>query len=160
MSRNLAPLVDELIRLEREVAEREREIADIKARFITAAEDALTAEDVKTPNFIGCSYEWLGTDGSLARVTFPEPRLISSFQLHEGKAFRWHKEEGRIEMPGFNRAVGQKFDKLFATYYKPCKGFREIVPKLLLPGSAEALLKLCTEPSSPRVTTQIKEVVP
>lgn len=159
---DLAPLVNELIDLKRIVANAEEKIAIIQRRFIEEAQSALKYDGHKT--FIDCSYTFAGMDGCIARVNFPADKLISSFRFNDAdEAYRTQgtgKNTQVIKMPGLRKLAGDKFKVLFAPFFKPATGFRDIAPTHLGKTTYASLLELVTEPSSPRVSTEVAEIVP
>lgn len=148
---SLIEKVDRYLELKRQIAELEAELALANAFFIDAARQELDSNGISPHT--GQSHEWRATDGSLVRVNFPKDRVISSFQIDDDdRYFRLDKEAARIPMPAVNRLAESDFRKLFCTWFKPAKAFRELTVKLLKPGPAANVLAECTEPSSPRVS--------
>lgn len=156
-----AALVDDLLKLKRQKAELERQIDELQRLFIEGAQFELR-KDHKPP-FVGCRYDFQGK-GGLVRVNFPEHKLITSFTFNDrDEAFRTSyagDKPEKIKLPGLRKLAGEKFGVLFATFYKPAKAFRELLPTHVTPLTESKLLDLCTEPSSPRVSTEVAEVVP
>ena len=162
-SADLSALVLQIIDLKREIASREKLLDQANLILIDQAQLALKEDGHKT--FVGCKYTFTADDGSLARVSFPEDQVIREFRFDDvGRPFRTKGSGAKAEhiaMPGLKAAAGAHFENLFITVFKPApKCFRELVQRLCGKASQEKLLELCTEPSSPRVTTEVAEVVP
>ena len=158
---NLTAKVDRYLELKRQIAELENELSLANTFFIDTARECLAEAGHK--DILGMKHVLIGSDG-LVRVNFPEDRLISGFRVDEdGRYYRLDldkKPAERISLPAVTRLADSDFGKLFVTSYKPAKAFRELVPKILKPSPAANVLAECTEPSSPRVSTEVAEVVP
>lgn len=158
----LSQSVTDLIDLKRRIAELETERDALQRVFIEAAQAQLQLDGHKT--FIGCEYSFKGTDGSLCRVNFPNDKLISDFRFNDrDEAFRTKGTGAKaeiIKLTGLRRLAGDKFPKLFVEKFTPAKSFRDLAKAMLSETSADQLIDLLTEPSSPRVSTEVAEVVP
>ena len=88
-----------------------------------------------------------GSDGYIARVTFPAPALIGKIDEH-GKAFK-----------NVRNLVGGFFTRLFvpAISYRLVDRFREEAAALLPKADANRLIKLCQSASTPRVGFETTE---
>lgn len=154
-------LVSRLIEVKRQLAEIEALKETLQNQLIEEAQRLLKADGEKT--FVGCKYTFLAPDGALARVNFPRDQVIREFRFNDsGEAFRTKgsgKDAEITLLPGLRKYSGSQFDKLFTTHHKPAKAFEELCGALLGPVSKAQLIDLCTEPSSPRVTTEAAKTV-
>ncbi len=136
----LKKLVDEAVALHREIAAKSERLKALKAELVT---EALRREnDHAATDGGGGRWSTTGTDGCIARVSFPAPALVSTIAA-----------EG--EPTDKIRAVtGAAFERLFASAncFKPVANFRAEVAARLPKAAANKLLKLCLSGSSPRVS--------
>lgn len=141
----LKSLVTQAVRLDRQIADLEEALKTAKAQLVAEAQSR-TDEHTNTENG-GTSWTATGTDGCIARVTFPAPTLKSKID-GEGKA---------IEK--IRAAAGRLFDKLFrpSVTYRPVDNFRDEA-ETLLGRDAGKLVRLCQSESSPKVAFETKEV--
>lgn len=139
----LQALVMEAVELDREIAEKNERLKELKSALVTEAESR-EDEHVDTD---GGGRAWTATahDGCVARINFPAPTLKSKID-GEGKA---------IEK--IRAASGKVFDRLFrpAVAYKPVDGFRDEA-QALLGRDAGKLIRLCQTESAPRVSFETK----
>lgn len=140
----LSVLVTESVQLDRKIAELTDHLKRLKAALITEAESR-QEEHVPTDGG-GASWTAEGSDGCIARVTFPGPSLKSKID-GEGKAIEKIKA-----------AAGKLFDRLFrpAVSYRPVENFRAEVESLMGKG-APKLVRLVESESSPKVAFETKE---
>lgn len=150
-SRDIHFVVEAAIRLDRDIKLLQGTLGLLKAHLIKEAEAEWRKSGDKKQE--GTSWTYHDRTGEIARVSFPEPKLLSGFWLHDGKAFRYDSASKKVVLLGdIEAACDGKFKKLFSnTIYKPVKGFREIVGALLPNGLQRRLLAMVTLPSSPRV---------
>lgn len=130
--------VAEAVVLDRQRAEIDRRLKEIKAMLIQEAEGRID-ESVPTANG-GQSIRFDGADGCIATVSFPA-RTLKANIAGEGKTFDKIKA-----------IVGSAMNRLFtpAVAYKPIQDFRAEAERIL--GRAGGrLIKLCESESSPRV---------
>lgn len=140
----LKSLVAEAVRLDRQKEEIDTRLKELKATLVAEAEGR-EEEHVDTDGG-GRSWTATGTDGCIARVTFPAPSLKSKID-GEGKP---------IEK--IRAAAGRVFDKLFrpAVTYRPVDGFRAEAEKLL-GRDAGKLIRLCESETNPKVAFETRE---
>lgn len=155
-SSQIAETVAHAVALDQTIADLQIELTVLKERLTQQAEHCLRKEVPDAPTFEGCSFTFTDEQGHAARVIFPNPKLITSFWLHDGRAFRT-KEKIVHELPGLTHLAGKAFAKLFRTQYKTTHAFRELAPALLGEKKGNSLIALCSEPSSPRVAFETKE---
>lgn len=140
----LRTTVDKCIDLDRTIADLSDELKELKAQLVAEAEGR-TEEHSTTENG-GASWTATGSDGSIARVTFPAPKLKSSIS---GTS----KELTKIQ-----DACGRHFPTLFqqAPSYKLIPDFR-VRATDLLGGGAKKLIKLVQTESAASVAFETKE---
>lgn len=139
-----ASLVNEAIRLDREIQERTEQLKQIKEDLIAEAEKR---PDRMATDGGGWSVTFDGTDGSIARVTKPGPKLKSTVDA-ESKAGAALKEK-----------VGKLWAQLFqpVVKYRPVDGFRDLVDTLIGGAKARSILSAVTTESAPSVAFEVKE---
>jgi hypothetical protein len=140
----LAGLVDEAIRLDRVIQESTERLKEIKADLIVEGEANPNKE---ATNGGGWSVVLDGTDGSIARVTQPGPKLKASVDA-ESKAGASLKEK-----------VGKLWNQLFqpVVKYKPVENIRDLANELIGGAKARAIIAAVTTESSPSVSFETKE---
>lgn len=140
----LAGLVDEAIRLDRIVQTSTERLKEIKADLVVEAQDQ---PDKEATDGGGWSVTFAGTDGNIARVTQPGPKLKSTVDA-ESKAGAALKEK-----------VGKLWNQLFQPVmkYKPVDGFRDLVDTLIGGAKARSILSAVTTESAPSVAFETKE---
>lgn len=136
----LKKLVDEAVVLHREIAAQTERLKALKAKLVAEAgrhENDFTATDSG-----GSRWSTTGTDGCVARISFPAPALVSTIGA-EGEP-----------TAKIRALVGDKFDRLFTPVncFKPAADFRVAATTQLPRAAASRLLKLCLTDSSPRVS--------
>lgn len=134
-------IVDAAIAADREVTALNERLKRLKSDLITEGRrntDQLTATD-------GGGKSWIakGSDGSIARVTFPGDSLESKI---EGQALEEAQE-----------LSGKLFYRLFrpTVVYSPVADFRKEAALLLGDEKGRLLIKLCERTSAPRVGFEI-----
>lgn len=140
----LKSMVTEAVRLDRQIREMDDELKELKVQLVAEA-TGREEEHVETDGG-GRSWTSSGTDGCVARVTFPAPTLKSKVD-GEGKA-----------IDKIKAAAGKLFDKLFrpSVTYRPVDNFRAEAATLL-GKDAGKLIRLCQSESSPKVSFETKE---
>lgn len=144
-ARRITETVDRAIALNREIEEKGKELKALK--------DALTAEAEGRPDELapgqggGQCITFAGSDGCIARVSFPQPTLKSSIK-GEGKA-----------IDAIRDVAGKMFPRLFeqTPAYKPVAEFRDAARELLPARDAAKLTRLCTSETPPRVSFETAE---
>ncbi len=141
----IAKLVDEAILIDRTIQEGENRLKEIKEQLVSIAE--ADPENHVEGQGGGTSYTMDGTEGSIARISFPVPSLSSKIDP-EKKTFSKIKD-----------IAGRAFDSLFKPVltYKLVDGFRDQAAALLERRDATALIKACSTQSKPRVAFETKE---
>lgn len=141
----LTTLIDEAIELGREIEERETRLKEIKSTIVAVAE--ASPEEHEVGDGGGTLWKAPASDGCECRVSFPVPSLKSSLKASD-KA-----------LPKAKELAGKLFDTLFKPelVYKPADGFRDLCKQMLTTKSANALLKVCTSKTSPKVSFETKE---
>lgn len=140
----IATLVSETVALDREIREKTAELKERKASLCALA---VAHSDEATPTEGGGkSITFTGTEGSIARVTFPGASLKAKLD-GESKVF-----------PKIKEAAGKVFDRLFrpAISYRPVENFRDEAAALLGKG-ADKLIRLCSGESAPSVSFETKD---
>ena len=136
----LQKLVDDAVALHREVATKTEALKALKAALVCEAEKHPEAH---VPNERG-SKRWTarGTNGCIARVSFPAASLIAAIEGSSEQAQQCQE------------IAGEQFRRLFATVksYQPVDDFRVQVATLLPAPSAEALIAVLESESAPRVS--------
>jgi hypothetical protein len=141
----LKSLVTEAVSLDREINEKADRLKKLKAELVAEArnrESELASTD-------GGGRRWTaeGSDGCIARVTFPAATLKAKID-EQGKMFE--KIKG---------LAGDVFNRLFVPTisYRPIEKFREEAVALLPKADANRLIKLCQSASAPRVSFETTE---
>ena len=141
----LKTLVTEAVSLDREINEKSERLKELKAELVAEArgrESELASTD-------GGGRRWTaeGSDGCIARITFPAPTLNAKID-EQGKMFE--KIKG---------LAGGVFTGLFVatTSYRPVERFREEAAALLPKADANRLINLCQSASAPRVSFETTE---
>lgn len=143
--KTMRDLVDTAVELDREIAERETKLKDIKGILIMEA-DEHPSDQIETDGG-GRSWTLEGKTGCIARVTFPSPTLKDKIS-GVGKT---------IEK--IMQAAGKRFADLFdqVPAWKPKPDFRKLLDTQLSATEARKLIKLCSTESAPRVSFETKE---
>lgn len=136
----LRNLVTEAVSLDREINEKAERLKELKATLTQEAQTRKT-ELVRTDGG-GARWTAEGSDGCIARVTFPAPSLKGKIDA-----------EGKI-IATIKQLTGGAFSRLFTPTlgYKPIEGFRIEATALLPKAEANKLIKLCQSASAPRVS--------
>jgi hypothetical protein len=130
----ISALVDEAGRLDVEIKERSKRLAEIKAALVAEAEARPEAHD----SGVKGGRHWIfDGDSHQVTVTYPDP----------GIALRDDAVNAVKETAGI--CFGQLFEREVS--YKPVKAFRVLLENLLTKVKAKKVLKLCEVQASPRV---------
>ena len=140
-------MVDGAVALHREIATKSEQLKQIKASLVEQAR--LHPDSIIPTRSGGKRWTAKGSDGCVARVSFPAAALISEFEA-----------ESTIEKQ-VHSVVGDNFRKLFRAVklYQPVDGFRDRAAALLSSAQAQALLKFCENESTPRVSFETAKQV-
>jgi hypothetical protein len=138
--KEIQKLVDDAVALHREIAEKSEAFKNLKARLIQQAR--LQPESLVPTESGGQRWTAEGSDGCIARVSFPAPGLISEI------------DEDGDKMPEIRALAGDYFRRLFAIVklYQPVEHFRAKAAALLPVTKAQALIELCENDIAPRVS--------
>lgn len=142
----LKSLVSEAVELDRAIAQNTERLAEIKKTLIS---EAVSREEQSTPTEGGgWSLIMDGTNGCVARVTQPGPKLKSSIDAE--------KPAGAKVMA----MVGKYKDELFTPRltWIPVENFRDRVVSLF-PTSHRKIITGCESKSQPAVSFETKETV-
>ena len=141
----LKSLVTEAVSLDREINEKTDRLKELKAELI--AEARSRESELTSTNGGGSRWTAEGSDGCIARVTFPAPTLKANID-----------GEGQVIEKIKNLATGV-FTRLFVATvnYRPVEKFREEASALLPKVDANKLIKLCQSASAPRVSFETTE---
>ena len=133
-------MVDDAVALHREIATKSEQLKALKANLVQQAR--LNPEALVATESGGKRWSATGSDGCIARVSFPAAALISEIE-----------SDGEVTKQ-IQAIVGNHFRRLFTTvkFYQLIDDFRAQVGALLPKRKAEALLKLCEAESAPRVS--------
>ena len=136
----LQNLVDDAVALQREIAAKTEALKGLKALLVEEAEKH--PEDQVATERGGRRWTAEGTDGCIARVSFPAPGLMPELEANGGEAEKCHA------------IAGEQFRKLFTTVksYQLVDDFRVQAMALLPAAKAEALIGVLETESSPRVS--------
>jgi hypothetical protein len=141
----LKNLVTEAVSLDRDINEKADRLKELKAELIAEARNC----DSEFALTDGGGRRWTaeGSDGCIARVTFPAPTLKAKIG------------ERRKLFERIKNLAGGVFTHLFVpiTSYRPIEKFREEAAALLPKADANKLIKLCQTASAPRVSFETTE---
>lgn len=139
----LEKIVDESVALDREIAEKETRLAELKE---TLKHEADTRPDEHAATELG-GWSWTahGSDGNIARVTVEGDKLKSSISSEK-------------DVDKAKDIAGSMFSRLFEpkVTYKLIKGFREIAEDLL-GTTSKKLIKHVTSDGTSKVSFETKE---
>ena len=138
--KEIKKLVDDAVALHREIAEKSDQFKNLKARLVKVAR--LHTDELVPTESGGKRWTAEGSEGCIARVSFPAPGLISEI------------EEDGDKMPEIRGLAGDYFRRLFAIVklYQPVEHFRAKAAALLPVTKAQALIELCENDIAPRVS--------
>jgi hypothetical protein len=141
----LKSLVTEAVSLDREINEKSDRLKELKAEL--AAEARSRESELASTDGGGRRWTAEGSDGCVARVTFPAPTLKAKLD-----------QEGKV-IEKIKTLAGAAFTSLFVptTSYRPVERFREEAAALLPKADANKLIKLCQSASAPRVSFETTE---
>lgn len=137
---DLQTLVDNAVALHREIADKTEQLKSLKAKLV---QHTKTNQVALTPTETGGKrFTAKGSDGCVARVSFPAAALISEIEAQGEIAQRAHT------------IAGDHFRRLFTTVksYQLVENFRAEVVAPLAGRKAAALIALCESESAPRVS--------
>lgn len=144
----LAAVVDEAVELDRTITQLQDKLKDLKEMLITEAE---SREEERLPGE-GGGERWTatGTDGCMARVSFPAPSLKSSIDAE--------RPEGAKTM----ELVGRHKEDLFTPrlVYVPVANFRDRCAQIFDAGKSRKIIRSCETASRPRVAFETKTPEP
>lgn len=145
----LTELVDRLIVLDRQIAEAEKRFKEARKALLKEAR-ARKSEYTKTE---GGGRSWIaqGSDGAIARVTFPAAKLRSAL-AEDSEVF------GKLS--GLIGKDGTKALLIEVVGYKLVQDFRAEALKAYPLEKAHEIIKLCQTKSEPTVSFETKEVQP
>ena len=143
----VAELVDEAITLDREIAEKEERLKQLKADLVAIADGEPVS--LRIPTDGGGWSLTLESERGVARVTQPGPKLKGSIDAE--------KPAGAKLMA----KVGKWKEELFTPVlkYAPVANIRERLGELFKPAEARAILKSLTSESAPQVAFETKDTV-
>ena len=141
----LKKLVADAVVLHREIAAQSERLKNLKASLVR--ESRLHKKEFTLTDNGGSRWTATGTDGCIARVTFPAPALLSLIDS-ESETF-----------DHILTLAGECMDQLFeSTYYlRPVSNFREEAARALPGREADQLIDLCQTTSAPRVSFETAE---
>ena len=136
----LQKLVDHAVALHREIATKTEALKALKADLIHEAEEHPEAHIENDRG--GKRWTAQGSDGCVARVSFPAPGLVSEMEGKGELAQQCHE------------IAGEQFRNLFATVksYQLVEDFRAQAASFLPAAKANALIAVLETESSPRVS--------
>ena len=141
----LRSLVTEAVCLDREIAEKQARLKEIKEHLTIEADTR--ADEATATDGGGTSLTFEGADGCVARVTTAGATLKATI-----------KGEGK-DIEKVKAAAGTIFPKLFTPVlaYKPVDNFRDEATALLGAAEGRKLIRLCTNPGKTTVSFETKE---
>jgi hypothetical protein len=142
----LRSLVTEAVCLDREIAEKQARLKEIKEHLTIEADTR--ADEATATDGGGTSLTFEGADGCVARVTTAGATLKATI-----------KGEGK-DIEKVKAAAGERlFPNLFAPVlaYKPVDNFRDEALALLGTAEGRKLIKLCTNPGKTTVSFETKD---
>jgi len=146
MAQRITELVDEAVVLDTRIAQDQELLKALKKRLVGEAQ---RRQPEQIPDG-GERVTFQGTNGCIARVVFPKPKLKDTIQ-GAGKTY-----DKIVEIT--DDTFAYLFDEK-PTVYKPTNDFREKVDAVFKGSSARArkLVDLCTSKSSPTVSFETKK---
>lgn len=138
--KEIKKLVDEAVTLHREIADKSEQFKNLKRRLVQQAR--LHPETLVPTESGGTRWTAEGSDGCIARVSFPTPGLIADIEEHSDK------------LPEIQTLAGDKFRRLFSAVkvFQPVEHFRTKAAALLPASTAQSLIGLCENEIAPRVS--------
>ncbi len=136
----LQTLVDKAVALHREIVEKAEQLKTLKAGLV---QHAKAHEATLTPTETGGKrFTAEGSDGCIARVSFPAAALVSEVEAQGELAQQAHT------------LAGDHFRRLFTTVksYQLAENFRLEVAARLSARKAAALVALCESETAPRLS--------
>jgi hypothetical protein len=145
--KELRKLVDDALALHREIAAKSERLKQIKAALVV---QAVLSSDAQVPTDSG-GRRWVaeGSDGSIARVSFPVPGVIGEI------------EPETPLMRQIQAIAGDKFRQLFEPVkkFKPVDDFRVQVAVLLPAKEARTMTAICVSEGATRVSFETAKKV-
>ncbi len=140
---DLETLVDHAVALHREITVKNEQLKALKAALVKQAR--LQPELLATTGSSGQRWVAEGSDGSIARVSFPAATLLAEVGAQSDLANK------------IQEIAGEEFRRLFTPVkrYQAVNDFRTVAALILPKRKAAALLQLCESESSPRVSFEI-----
>ncbi len=142
----LKQLVTNAVTLHREIALQNERLKKFKAELIREARRHKT--DFTLTDAGGARWTVAGADGSIARVNFPAPALLSLIDS-ESETF-----DSILSLAG--ECMDQLFESVY--YLRPVADFRDEAARALPGREADQLIDLCQTTSSPRVSFETAEL--
>jgi hypothetical protein len=139
-TKELKTLVDNAVVLHRQIAAKSEQLKQIKASLVQQAR--LHPKSLVPTESGGKRWTVQGSDGCIARVSFPAAALLAEIEAESGATKQ------------IQAIVGDDFRKLFTPVkiYRPVEQFRARAEALLSSEEAQTLLTLCENESAPRVS--------
>jgi hypothetical protein len=134
-------IVDEAVRLDRQITEKKKRLAELKADLITMAVKAPDDERLATE---GGGWTWVleGEDENVAVVTLPGPSLRTAIDPSTKIGAKILDRFGPARRHCFHRRV----------IYAPLEDFRARVEQEFPPAQAQKLIEACEKETEPRVS--------
>ncbi|HTI72293.1 MAG TPA: hypothetical protein VMF06_20130 [Candidatus Limnocylindria bacterium] len=145
-AQHIAPIVDEAIRLDRQLEDIKEKLNAKKALLSTLAEDAPDYERIPTEGG-GWSVTYTGSSGAIARVTQCGPKLKSAIDAEKPAGAKLMERVGKFR------------DQLFKPVLKwtPVEDIREKVASLFKSADAKAILRAISSEGTVSVSFETKE---
>lgn len=168
-TRTVSKQIGRAIELTQEIAERTKELEEIKATFRTEAEKEIREHQTAGApgrELAGQSWTFTAEDGHACTVSFPSASLTRTILFQKDVAHRFAPNPAapskKILVPlglDLREFCGTAFNKLFQQQFAPVKDFRVLVPALIAPENrANKLLTALEEaPGEGRVGFKVKE---
>jgi hypothetical protein len=143
--KELKKLVDNALALHRQMADKSEQLKCLKAHLVEQAR--LNPESLVLTESGGKRWTAKGSDGAIARVSFPAPGIVSEIDPES--------EKGRRVLA----LAGDDSRRLFNTVWilQPVKHFRENVAALFSKRKGDTLLGLCENEIAPRVSFEVAQ---
>ena len=138
--KELQALVDDAVTLHREIAKKSEQLKALKAGLVQQAR--LNPDQIEATESGGQRWAAKGSDGCIARVSFPASALISEVEAESDLASQ------------LQAIAGGAFRRLFKAVkvFQPAENFRLEAASRLSAAKTKALMKLCEKDGAPRVS--------